>query len=175
MFWSLDREADHPRAFQQVPTAELSLNGTVGQLIGAPGQGIPIISTVLNITRLHSALHGAAGLARALAIAKAFARVRHVGGEHGTLLVENAMHTSTLLTSELVSRALMQFAFGLVVLMGKAEALGEARMTESEQWRLRLLTPVVKAFNSHMSVRELPCVMEALGGQGYMEENEIGR
>ncbi|KAL8276877.1 hypothetical protein RQP46_010705 [Phenoliferia psychrophenolica] len=152
-----------------VPTAELSLNGTIAELIGEPGQGIPIISTVLNITRLHSACHSAAGLARALSIAKAFAKVRHVGGERGTLLIENAMHTSTLLQSELVSRALTQFAFGLISLMGKDEALGEASMSESEKWRLRLLTPVAKAFNAHMAIREMPCVMEALGGQGYME------
>ncbi|KAL8276964.1 hypothetical protein RQP46_010599 [Phenoliferia psychrophenolica] len=158
-----------------IPTAELSLNGTIGELIGEPGQGIPIISTVLNITRLHSASHSAAGLARSLSIAKAFAKVRHVGGERGTLLIENAMHTSTLLQSELVSRALTQFAFGLITLMGKDEAHGEGRMSESEKWRLRLLTPVVKAFNSHMAIREMPCVMEALGGQGYMEENEISR
>ncbi|KAK4699046.1 hypothetical protein P7C70_g7221, partial [Phenoliferia sp. Uapishka_3] len=160
---------------QALPTAELSLNNCKGQLIGSLGQGIPIIATVLNITRLHSAIHSASSLSRSLAIAKAFARVRRIGGDPGSLLSANPMHTSTLLQTELISRALTQFVFGQIRLMGKAEALGDEGMTEGERWRLRLLTPVVKAFNSHLAVQEMPCVMECLGGQGYMVENEIGR
>ncbi|KAM0752883.1 acyl-CoA dehydrogenase/oxidase C-terminal [Meredithblackwellia eburnea MCA 4105] len=157
-----------------LPTAELSIEGAVGHLIGNPGEGVRTIATVLNITRLQSAVASAGALARALVIAKSFARVRHIGGAGGSLLIDNDLHTTTLLRSEVTSRALTHFVFNLVDLLGKSEYPGY-KLTAQEEARLRLLTPVAKAFTSFLSVQELPLMMEALGGQGYMVENELGR
>ena len=36
----------------QLPTAELELRGAVAELISPPGRGIPVISSLLNVTRL---------------------------------------------------------------------------------------------------------------------------
>lgn len=41
--------------------------------------------------------------------------------------------------------------------------------------KLRLFTPVVKAFSANLVSKMMPNCMEALGGQGYMTENELGR
>jgi alkylation response protein AidB-like acyl-CoA dehydrogenase len=160
---------------QGLPTAELSVSGAIGHLVGEPGHGVRVISSVLNITRLHSAISCISALGRCLAIAKAFAGVRWVGGQNGTLLCENEMHTSALATSEIVHRALIQLSFGTIALLGRSEALGEKDLGGGEGWRLRLLTPVVKAFAADLSTGEMGKCMEALGGQGYMEENEFGR
>lgn len=162
---------NHPRA---LPTAELSLNGCIGELVGQQGEGVKIISSVLNITRLHSAVTSVASLRRALDIAAGFARVRHVGGKDGSLLSSNEMHTSVLASTELVHRALLQVVFGTIGLLGKSEA-EPLKFTEEEGHRLRLLTPVVKSFAADLSSKEIMNCMEALGGQGYMNENEIGR
>lgn len=62
----------------------------------------------------------------------------------------------------------------MIRLTGRSEA-EEIEESEGEKWRLRLLTPVVKGFCAVLVSRELPGLMESLGGQGYMEENEIGR
>lgn len=59
--------------------------------------------------------------------------------------------------------------------LGRDEALAEAERTTEEALRLRLLTPVVKAFNARITTQAFPETMQALGGQGFMEENEIGR
>lgn len=157
-----------------MPTAELSLTGCVGHLVGEPGSGVRLISSVLNITRLHSAISSVSSLGRALHIARAFAQVRHVGGKGGALLAENEMHTAVLAQSEMVHRALLQIVFGTIGLLGKSEA-EEQEFTEGEAHRLRLLTPVVKSFAAHLSSGEMVNCMEGLGGQGYMEENELGR
>ncbi|BGP49663.1 hypothetical protein JCM10450v2_005566 [Rhodotorula kratochvilovae] len=158
-----------------LPTAELEIRGAVGCLVGPLGSGVKIISSVLNITRLWSAMSCLAALRRALDLAKSFAAVRHVGGDLGALLRDNAMHTSALAQSELVHRAVMHLAFGTMRLLGRSEALPPSAIADEEKARLRLMTPVVKAFAAELTTSELPRVMEALGGQGYMVENQFGR
>lgn len=110
-------------------------------------------------------------LGRALYLARAFAKVRKVGGAHGTLLSKNELHTAMLSESELVYRALMQLAFGTALLMGKDEV---GKISQSERLRLRLLTPVIKAFCARLATRETLNLIESWGGQGYMQENEFG-
>ncbi|GAA6032121.1 hypothetical protein JCM8097_007083 [Rhodosporidiobolus ruineniae] len=162
-----------------LPTAELSLENCVGHLVGPLGAGVRTISTVLNITRLHSAMSCISALRRALELAKAFAAARHVGGDLKSRLMDNEMHTNALVGSEVVQRALLTFFFRVVGLLGRSEVLeegeGEGDFAEGEKWRLRLLTPVLKSYAADLSTTELPRLMEALGGQGYMSENEFGR
>lgn len=62
-------------------------------------------------------MSGVAALRRCISIAKSFAGVRHVGGEKGTLLLDNEMHTGALVRCELTHRALLQFMMGLALLM----------------------------------------------------------
>ncbi|GAA5820625.1 hypothetical protein JCM3770_003557 [Rhodotorula araucariae] len=158
-----------------LPTAELEIRGAVGRLIGPLGAGVKIISSVLNITRLWSAMSCLAALRRGLDLAKSFAAVRHVGGDLGALLRDNSMHTSALAQSEVVHRAVMHLAFGTMRLLGRSEALPPHEVGGEEKARLRLMTPVVKAFAAELTTSELPRVMEGLGGQGYMVENQFGR
>ncbi|KAM0786444.1 hypothetical protein ACM66B_001907 [Microbotryomycetes sp. NB124-2] len=156
-----------------LPTAELEINGARGQLVGKPGQGVRIIASVLNITRTHSAVGSTTALRRSLDITKAFAERRHVGGKNGTMLSKNEMHTSALARSELVHRALMHYSFEVVGLLGRSE-VSPKQTSPADHMRLRLLTPVVKTFNANLSTTEMLSLMEALGGQGYMEENMLG-
>ncbi|KAF8762014.1 Acyl-CoA dehydrogenase, C-terminal domain [Rhizoctonia solani] len=168
------------------PTAELELEDTIGFLLIAPSQtqgtikpnGVRTISPVLNITRLHSAATSIGNLAKCLAIARSYAQVRQVadpapgrvGGQ--ALLVDVPLHTATLARVEVLRHALTHFLFGVVELLGASEA-GTA--TNSERVRLRLLTPVLKAFAADRAVGGMEECMAALGGLGYMEETGIGR
>ncbi|GAA5998503.1 uncharacterized protein JCM10292_002742 [Rhodotorula paludigena] len=158
-----------------LPTAELSISGAVGHLVGPLGAGVKTITSVLNITRLYSAVSCTSSLRRGLLLAKAFAAVRHIAGNVDSLLRDNAMHTSALAQSELTHRAVLQLTFSTALLLGRSEALPPEQFAECDKWRLRLLTPVVKAFAAELTTSELPRLMEALGGQGYMQENEFGR
>ncbi|KAF8598094.1 acyl-CoA dehydrogenase domain-containing protein [Ceratobasidium sp. AG-I] len=173
-----------------LPTAELTLDGTIGFLLlpntGLPRAGSPVrpngvraIAPVLNITRLHSAASSTGHLARCLGIAKEYARVRRVagaktvGGRTGqVLLVDVPLHTATLARVEVLSRALTIFLFGVVRLLGRVET---GSQTGEEGRRLRLLTPVLKAFTAEYAVGGMEECMASLGGLGYMEETGIGR
>ena len=67
---------------------------------------------------------------------------------------------------------LTHLTFGAVTLLGKSEC---GKADKGEEARLRLLTPAVKAFVSDKAVAAMEDCMACLGGQGYMEENVIGR
>lgn len=138
-------------------------------MVGSLNNGVKAIAPVLNITRVHSAVHGVGNLARSLLIARSYAAVRRVGS---VLLMDMPLHTATLAKVSILYRALLHFTFGVAHLLGKSEA-GTA--SNDENVRLRLLTPIVKGFAAHYAVSGMEECMVALGGQGYMEENEIGR
>lgn len=154
-----------------VPTAELSINQAKAWLVGPPNGGVKAIAAMLNITRIHSAIHSIGNLQRGLAIARSYATVRRVQGG-STLLQDLPLHVAPLAKVSLLYRALTHMTFGAVALLGKSEC---GIITEEEDARLRLLTPTVKAFTAELVAPALEECMAALGAQGYMEETGIPR
>ncbi|KAK7033858.1 acyl-CoA dehydrogenase NM domain-like protein [Favolaschia claudopus] len=153
-----------------VPTAELSLNSARGWLVGGLNEGIKTITPMLNITRIHSAIHSIGSLQRCLSIARSYATVRTVAG--GKLLQSIPQHMETLANVTILYAALTHFTFGAVSLLGKSEC-GIA--TKEEAARLRLLTPTIKGFCALKAATAMEECMAALGGQGYIEETGFGR
>ncbi|KAF8577050.1 hypothetical protein K439DRAFT_1622395 [Ramaria rubella] len=162
-----------------LPTAELSLSDSKAFLLGPLNEGVRSIAPVLNITRIYSAVTLVGSLSRALAIARSYATVRSViiAGPQSInptkrLLKDMPLHMSVLAKVGITYHALAHLTFGAVTLLGKSEC-GVSDI--DEEVRLRLLTPSVKAFVSDRAVTAMEDCMACLGGQGYMEENDIGR
>ena len=154
-----------------LPTAELSLESTEAYLIGQLGQGVKNITPVLNITRIYSAIGSVGGLRKCLAIASSYSHVRAV--QNGKRLLKDApLHVAQLASISLVYRSLTHLVFGAVRLLGKAEC---NMASPEEQRRLRILTPVVKAFAAERACAAMEEAMVCLGGAGYMEENQLGQ
>ncbi len=154
-----------------VPTAELELRGTRAWLVGPVNGGVPCIAMMLNITRIHSAVHSVGSLQRCLSIARAYAEVRATQG--GTALLKDVpLHVAGLANIALLYRALAHVTFGAIVLLGKSEC-GKAGVEEAA--RLRLLTPTIKGYAAEWATSGMEQAMGALGGLGYMEETGIGR
>ncbi|KIM20272.1 hypothetical protein M408DRAFT_328969 [Serendipita vermifera MAFF 305830] len=158
-----------------VPTAELSLNDSLAYLVGPLNGGVKAISSVLQLTRIHSAFHSIGSLARCFGIARNFSRVRRI--DSGRRALEDVpLHVSTLAKVAVTYRAMLSFALSTTHLLGKIEAASlNSESMESIQARFRLLNPTLKAFATHHCVPAMEECMAALGGQGYMEETGIGR
>ncbi|TEB39006.1 acyl-CoA dehydrogenase domain-containing protein [Coprinellus micaceus] len=123
-----------------LPTAELSLEGTKGYLIGPLNKGVKSIIPVLNITRVWSAVTSCGHLRKCLEIAASYATVRRV--RSGTLLLsDSVIHVERLAQVSLLYRALTHMVFGVVRLMGKVECNGP-KGGEQDSLRLRMLTPL---------------------------------
>ncbi|KAF1813383.1 acyl-CoA dehydrogenase/oxidase C-terminal [Eremomyces bilateralis CBS 781.70] len=165
-----------------VPTAELVLNDTRAWMVGQDGHGVREIASVLNITRLYTGITALSYWGRGLAIARAYARVRKVDG--GVLLTDVPSHLRTLARITVSYSAMMHLGYFVVALMGIVEnpgayeKSGEAMQTAPVQdvkeatALLRLLLPVMKGQCSKLSIGALQECMEALGGVGYLEDEQ---
>lgn len=173
---------------KSLPTAELELSGTRGYLIGQEGQGIQEISTILNITRLYSAVSAVGYLGRGLAIARSFARVREAGAGKGKrlMLKDSPLHMNTIARIAGEYHSLNLFTFFGAWLLGISEqnrisapaepSSSRARLQPDDsadiQLLLRVLFPVLKASVCKRSIHALQECMEALGGVGYLDNTE---
>lgn len=166
-----------------VPTAEIILTGMRAWPIGEEGKGTREIATILNITRLHTALSAVGLWGRGLGISRAFARVRRLASG-GTLLTEVPAHVRTLAHNTVNYAAMMHLGFFTVAVTGIAEqpksftstpmeARGVPINTVAEAIALaRLLAPVSKAMCSKYAIAGLQECMESLGGIGYLEDEQ---
>ncbi|DAZ95397.1 TPA: hypothetical protein N0F65_001055 [Lagenidium giganteum] len=151
---------------KSLPTAELLLTDVPAQLIGEPMKGVKNITPILNITRLHAAMGVASYVHRALNLAKSYAETRMAFGK---LLKDHVMHAKTLSHLETTHRGSTLLIFHMVNLLGKSE-MGD----DEAKSVLRLLTPMAKMFVCKVGVHDIVECMEAMGGQGYMEETGVG-
>ncbi|KJZ79613.1 hypothetical protein HIM_01082 [Hirsutella minnesotensis 3608] len=171
---------------QSLPTAELVLEDMRGWLLGREGKGIHEISSVLNLTRIHSAVGGVGSIGRGLAVARAYARVRQVGGGKGARmrLVDSPLHMRTLAKMTCEYHGLMLLCYFTTWILGVAEHPPDEQMQPSPalsaltprpelaEHLLRVLTQLTKAYVCKASVPLMFACMESLGGVGYLFNEE---
>ncbi|KAH0538923.1 hypothetical protein FGG08_004514 [Glutinoglossum americanum] len=170
-----------------LPTAELELKGMRAWLVGEEGKGVREISTMLNITRVHNAVMGMGMWGRGLAISRAFAKVRGVGGEGKKLLVDVPLHVRTMAGQCVEYRGFMHLTFFVVLLLGLDEQQQQQQPRKPLDLPLsallpvnpsdippllRILTPVAKSQTAKSAIASLAECMESLGGIGYLENSD---
>ncbi|KAK3392060.1 acyl-CoA dehydrogenase/oxidase [Sordaria brevicollis] len=168
-----------------LPTAELELKGMRGWLIGKEGEGIKEISTILNITRVHTTVSSMGYLGRGIGVAKAYALVREAGVGKGRRLplYRHPLHMRTLanLTSEY--HGLMLLTFYTLYILGLDEHPSPSAATQKPNHPLtppsklvapllRTLSSLHKSFICHSTVPLSFACMESLGGVGYLINSE---
>ncbi|KAG5979583.1 hypothetical protein E4U55_005009 [Claviceps digitariae] len=171
---------------QSLPTAELVLENMRGWLIGDEGRGIHEISTILTLTRIHSAVAAVGGVGRGLAIARAYSLVRQVGaGNKARMrLVDSSLHMRTLAKLSADYHRLMLVTFYTSYILGLSEHGPSSSHPSSHALQaltpptklleplLRIMTQLAKAYVCKPSVSLLFSCMEALGGVGYLYNEE---
>ena len=152
-----------------LPTAELTLDGAPARLVGGAGGGVRRIAAVLTVTRVYNAVCAAAGMRRAVALARDYAGRRVAFGRP---LLHHPLHAETLAALETEARAALHLALHVARLMGRDEC-GEA--TDGERRALRALTPVAKLATGKQAVAAASEALEAFGGAGYVEDTGLPR
>jgi hypothetical protein len=152
-----------------LPTAELELHGAIAHPIGDPldGGGIRKIATMLNITRIHNAVGSVGSLARGLAWARAYARVRTI---FGAPLHTFPAHQATLTDLAVDHAVALALVFRCCELTGRSE---RGIADDAELALLRGLTPVTKLLTARLAVAGAAEAMEAIGGVAYCEDSTI--
>jgi len=154
---------------RKVPTAELTLDGTLAQPVVGLTDGIKNIAPMLNITRTWNAVCAVGGMRRAIALARDYAKKRVA---FGAPLSEKPLHVDTLAGLEAEYMGAFLLAFRIVELLGKEEA---RTMTEEEAQLARLLTPIAKLLTGKQAVALASETLEAFGGAGYIEDTGLPR
>jgi putative acyl-CoA dehydrogenase len=148
-----------------LPTAEVQLTDMRAEIIGAPGLGVKTIASVLNITRIYSAIGSVSYWRRALYIAKQYSVVRSVFGKR---LCEIPAHVHILAWQEISVRAHTFLAFYGASLMGREEV---DFLNEYEKSILRIVPGLSKIVTCKRAINGVSECMEALGGVGYLEHD----
>jgi alkylation response protein AidB-like acyl-CoA dehydrogenase len=175
---------------QSLPTAELELDGMRGWMVGQEGKGIQEIATMLTITRVHSTVGALGYLGRGLSVARAYALVREVGGGKGrrVKLCATPLHMRTLASVTGEYHCLMLLTYYTIYLLGLEER-GATVSTAGEEGTasvlakltppahlvsplLRVLSSLHKSYCCKHAVPALFSCMEALGGVGYLLNEE---
>lgn len=152
---------------RKVPTAELSLDGTVAELVAGTTHGTRAIEPMLKITRTWNSVCAAAFMHHGLALARDYARRRLV---FGASLVEQPLHGDTLAELEAETAGAFMLTFFLIELLGREET---GLLDEVETALLRFLTPITKLATGKQAVRVVSETLEAFGGAGYVEDTGI--
>lgn len=154
---------------RKVPTAELSLNGTLATMVAGNTDGVRNIASMLNVTRTWNAVAAIWLMRRAVALAQDYARRRVAFGRP---LAEKPLHVDTLAQIAAEQEAAFLLTFRVVELMGKREA-GQA--TPSEELLLRVLTPIAKLTTGKQAAAVTSEAIETFGGAGYVEDTGLPR
>ncbi|MGN6702028.1 MAG: acyl-CoA dehydrogenase family protein [Burkholderiaceae bacterium] len=145
-------------------SAEVEFQDAWALMVGEPGRGIPTILEMAAISRLNCAIASAGLMRQALVQALHHARYRVAFGRP---LIEQPLMARVLADLALESEAAMLLAMELAAGMGNADPLAAALR--------RIVTPAAKFWLCRRAVDVTAEAMEVLGGNGYVEENPMGR
>ncbi len=154
---------------RKLPTAELTLDGARATPVAGLSDGVRTVAPMLAVTRTWNAVVAAAGMNRALSLARDYARRRVA---FGTPLVARPLHVETLAALEAEREGAFLLAFRAAALLGRAES-GEA--SEAERALLRVVTPVAKLTTGKQAVLIASEALECFGGAGYVEDTGLPR
>ncbi len=154
---------------RKLPTAELTLDGAGATPVGGLSNGVRNVAPMLNITRTWNAVVAAAGMQRALSLARDYA-ARRVA--FGSPLAARSLHAEELATLEAEREGTFLLAFRAAALLGRAEA-GEA--SDAERALLRVVTPLAKLTTARQAVQVASEAIECFGGAGYVEDTGLPR
>ena len=152
---------------RMVPTAELTLAGTLAMPVAGLRDGVRNITPMLNITRTWNAVCSVASLRRGIALARDYAGRRVA---FGAPLAAKPLHVDTLAGMQAEHEAAFHLAFHGVALLGREET---GVITEDEAALLRLLQPLAKLTTARQAVAGASETLEAFGGAGYVEDTGL--
>jgi alkylation response protein AidB-like acyl-CoA dehydrogenase len=151
------------------PSGEVTLEGATAYLLGGPGEGFHQMAVMLNLSRLYNAIASVATMRRAVVEAIDWAETRVAFGKN---VIDHPLMAETLMDMACEQRLALNWAFRGVQLMDKLE---QGTSIELERRALRMLTPLLKYVLGKQAVAICSEGVEALGGNGYIEDWPMAR
>ncbi|MFB6347070.1 MAG: acyl-CoA dehydrogenase family protein [bacterium] len=144
---------------RELPTGEISLEGTPARPVMGIGNGVKNIFPMLNITRTWNAVCAAASMRRGLDLARSYAKKRELFG--GTLS-EKPLHKRVMNRLEAEAQGAFLLSFKAAELLGS-----------DDDELARLLIPLAKLYTARQAVSASTEIIEVFGGAGYVEDTGL--
>lgn len=150
------------------PTCQMSFDGARAELVGAEGQGLMAMFTMMNHARIDVSLQGVAHASRAYQVASAYAGDRTQGrkADGSPAVLSDHPDVKRMLDEQRVlsvgARAMVHVAM-VEMDLGARPALVD------------FLTPVCKVFCTEAGTRSADLGMQILGGYGYLTEYRVSQ
>ncbi len=151
----------------ELPTAEIHLEGLPAWPVGELAHGVRQVAPMLNVTRTWNAVCAVASMARAIALARDYARRRSAFGRP---LITLPLHAHTLADMQASFEAAFALTFEVAHLLGRVE---HGAAEPHEPALLRLLTPLAKLWTGKLAVKICSEALECFGGAGYVEDTGL--
>jgi len=150
------------------PTCQMAFDGTPAELVGAEGQGLRAMFTMMNHARIDVALQGVAHASRAYQVASTYAAERVQGRKPDG--------TPACLADHADVRRMLDEQRALAL---GARAMCHLTMMEMERGTrpalVDFLTPLCKMFATDAGIRAADLGIQVLGGYGYLTEYRVSQ
>ncbi|MPV66802.1 acyl-CoA dehydrogenase [Burkholderia sp. BE17] len=151
-------------------TCVMSFEQATGWLIGQPHCGLAAMFVMMNSARLHVALQGVAHLEAATQNAIRYANERT---QFGAALSAQLSVRRTLWRLKALTSGARVCAFRIAQLLDEADYHRSAAERERAQQLLGVLTPIAKAFFTHVGHHGANDALQVWGGYGYVHDYGI--
>ena len=166
---------EHKLGVRASPTCVMAYGddaGAVGFIVGAPGDGMRCMFTVMNNARLAVGHQGLGVAERAFQQALAYARERVQGQRDGrpVPIIEHPDVRRMLLSMRAQIAAMRALCYWTAAWLDRSERHPDAGERGRAADRVALLTPMVKAWCTDLAVEIASLGIQVHGGMGFIEE-----
>ncbi|CAK0753293.1 3-methylmercaptopropionyl-CoA dehydrogenase [Azospirillaceae bacterium] len=171
---------EHKLGIHASPTAVISYgdnDGAVGYLIGQENRGLEYMFIMMNNARLNVGLQGVAISDRAYQAALEYAKIRVQSRDMrnpkaGPVAIINHPDVRRMLMSmKAHAEATRALAYEAAAFLDLAKRSEDKTTAKASQYRVDLLTPVVKAWSTDVGVEVASTGVQVFGGMGFIEES----
>lgn len=166
---------EHKLGIHGSPTCTMLFEGARAELVGAPGQGLPAMFTMMNSARLNVGVQGVGIAERAYQQALAYALERRQGrsawtGETNARLFDHPDIRRSLMLMKAKIEAARALCLDTAVNADLARVADTPEAREAARLREELFVPVAKAWSTDMGVEVASMGVQIHGGMGFIEE-----
>jgi alkylation response protein AidB-like acyl-CoA dehydrogenase len=151
-------------------TCVMSFDAATGWLVGEAHRGLAAMFVMMNSARLHVAIQGLGHLEAATQNAIRYANERT---QFGTALSAQPAVRRTLWRLKALTGGVRVASLWIAQLLDEAEHHGSSGVRERAQQLLGVLTPVAKAFFTHLGHHGANDALQVWGGYGYVHDYGI--
>ena len=173
---------EHKMGIHGNATAQLSLDGAIGTLVGEPNKGLPAMFVMMNAARLGVG-NQSLGLTEvayqnALTYAKERLQMRSLSGpkakdkEADPIIVHPDVR-KMLLTAKAYAEGGRAMSIYTAMLLDKALYHPDEKVRKDSDEIVGLLTPIIKAFLTDNGFAATNHAMQVFGGHGYIHETGV--